>query len=163
MGDYIMLGVFTLMLGGLGVMLIVVGCREFVAQRRVMAMAVPVEATILSVRVISSKSMDTDTRLLRDNSTTSHVPEVRFAYTLGGVRYESDQLNPTVIQRGYASAEDAAAEIAEYTVGAQRKAYADTSMPERGFLRMQSSSGPVWFIVAGCLSFVLLAVVFRFA
>lgn len=163
MGDYIMLGIFTLMLGGLGLMLIVVGCREYVVQKRVMAMAVPVEATILSVRVISSKSMDTDTRLLRDNSTTSHVPEVRFAYTVGGVRYESDQLQPTVIQHGYSSAEDAAAEIAEYKIGSQTKAYADTSMPERGFLRMQSSSGPVWFIVAGCLSFGLLAVVFRFA
>ncbi len=163
MGDYIMLGVFTLMLGGLGVMLIVVGCREFVAQKRVMAMAVPVEATILSVRVVSSRSIDSDTRLLRDNSTTSHTPEVRFAYTLGGVRYESDQLRPTVIQRGYASAEAAAAEVAEYKVGSQTKAYADASMPERGFLRLHSSSGPVWFIVAGCLSFGLLAVVFRFA
>jgi len=92
LGDFIMLGIFALMFGGLGVMLLVVGTREFFIQRRIMATAVPVEATVLSSQVVSSRSADTDTRPLRDNSTTSHRPEVRFAYTFGGVRYESDLL-----------------------------------------------------------------------
>ncbi len=162
-GDLFMLGVFTLMFGGLGIMLVFVGTRELFVQRRIIATAVPVEATVLSTKVISSRSMDTDRRTLRDNSTTSYLPEVRFAYTFGGVRYESDLLYPTVIHHAYASAEEAAAEIAEYKAGATTMAFADVSHPERGFLRMQKSSGPVWFIVAGCLSFVLLGVVFRFA
>lgn len=158
-----MLVVFTLMLGGLGVMLIVVGTREFFAQRRSIATAVPVEATVLSARVVSSRRTDTESRMMRDSSTTSHRPEVRFAYTFGGVRYESDLLYPTVIHFAYASAEAAEAEIAEYQAGAVTKAFADASRPERGFLRFRASRAPIWFIVAGCMSLVLLGVVFRFA
>ncbi len=162
MGDWIMLGIFALMFGGLGIMLIVVGSREFFSQRRIMATAVPVEATILSTRVVSSRSMDTDTRTLRDNSTTSHTPEVRFAYTFQGARYESEMLYPRIIHRGYASAESAAAEIAAYQAGAVTKAYVDASAPERGFLRMEQSSGPVWFMVAGVLVLGGLALLWRF-
>ncbi len=162
-GDLFMLGVFTLMFGGLGIMLVFVGTRELFVQRRIIATAVPVEATVLSTKVISSRSMDTDRRTLRDNSTTSYLPEVRFAYTFGGVRYESDLLYPTVIHFAYASAEAAEAEIAEYQAGAVTKAFADASRPERGFLRFRESRAPIWFIVAGSMSLVLLGVVFRFA
>ena len=101
-------------------------------------------------------------RLLRDNSTKSYVPEVRFAYTLGGVRYESDQLYPTVIVTGYASRESALAEIQEYTQGAKVRAYADASNPQRGFLRLTNSTNPQWFIVAGVLALVFLAIIWRF-
>ncbi|MFN9977622.1 MAG: hypothetical protein ACK58T_47725, partial [Phycisphaerae bacterium] len=86
--DNVMLAIFVLMFGGLGVMLIGVGVREWFIQRRVMATAVGVDAVILSAEVKSSRSADTDQRLLRDNSTTSHTPEVRFEYVLNGVRYE---------------------------------------------------------------------------
>jgi hypothetical protein len=160
--DNVMLAIFVLMFGGLGVMLIGVGVREWVIQRRVMATAVGVDAVILSAEVKSSRSADTDQRLLRDNSTTSHTPEVRFEYVLNGVRYESDMLYPTVIVRGYASRESAAEEIREYTPGAKVKAYSDASFPERGFLRLESSSNPKWFIVAGVLSLIFLAVISRF-
>lgn len=160
--DYVMLGIFVLMFGGLGIMLIVVGTRELFIQRRVMAGAVAVDAVILSAEVKTSTSSNTDRRLLRDNSTTSHTPEVRFEYTLNGVRYESDMLYPTVIVTGYASRESAADEIREYTPGVKVKAYADASFPERGFLRLESSSNPKWFIVAGVLSLVFLAVISRF-
>lgn len=160
--DYVMLAIFVLMFGGLGIMLIVVGTRELFIQRRVMTSAVPVEAVILSAEVKSSRSADTDQRLLRDNSTTSHTPEVRFEYVFNGVRYESDMLYPTVIVTGYASRESAAEEIREYTPGAKVKAYADASFPERGFLRLESSSNPKWFIVAGVLSLIFLAVISRF-
>lgn len=162
LGDLLMLGIFSLMFGGLGVTLIFVGTREFFIQRRIMATAVPVEATVLSTQVVASRSMDTDNRPLRDNSTTSHRAEVRFTYTFAGVRYESDLLYPTVIHRGYASAEDAAADIAEFKAGTTTTAFADASHPERGFLRLERSSGPVWFVVAGCLSLALLGVVVRF-
>lgn len=160
--DYIMLGIFVLMFGGLGTMLLYVGTREFFIQRRVLATAVPVEAIILSADVRTSKSNDTDTRLLRDNSTTTHLPEVRFAYTFRGVRYESDMLYPTVIVRSYASRESAAEDIREYVPGAIVKAYADSSLPQRGFLRLERSSNPTWFIIAGFLTLGFLAIISRF-
>jgi hypothetical protein len=162
MADQVMRAIFVLMLGGLGVMLIVVGAREFFAQRHALMHAEPIEATIISTRVVTSKSMDTDQRLLRDNSTTSHTPEVRFIYVLDGTRYESDQLDATVIVHAYASADEAAREIAPYTPGQRVRAYVDRTEPQRAFLRLEHSSGPVWFIVAGCLTFGLLAILWRF-
>jgi len=161
--DYFMLAVFSLMFGGLGIMLIFVGGREFIIQRRIVATAQPVQATILSARVVSTKSSDTDTRTLRDNSTTTHTPEVRFSYTIGDVRYESDMLYPTIIQRGYASVESAEEELVAYQPGAVVQAFADSSLPERGFLRLEKSNNPVWFMVAGGLSFALLGAIYRFA
>lgn len=163
MADYFMLAIFTLMFGGLGIMLVYVGSREFIIQRRIVATAEPIEATILLSRVVTAKSSDTDNRPLRDNSTTSHTPEVRFSYTFRGIRYESDLLYPTVIQRGYASAESAQDEIKVYTPGSTVQAFADASLPERGFLRLERSNNPVWFMVAGGLSFALLAAIYRFA
>ncbi len=161
--DYFMLAIFSLMFGGLGIMLLYVGGREFVIQRRILATAEPVEAVVLSARVVSSKSSDTDNRTLRDNSTTTHTPEIRFSYTFRGVKYESDLLYPTVIQRGYASAEAAEAELATFPPGATVAAFTDASLPERGFLRFEKSSGPIWFMVAGGLSFAFLAAIYRFA
>ncbi len=160
--DKVMLVLFVVMFGGLGVMLLVVGVKELVLQRRIVASAVPVEAVILSAEVVSSTSRDSDYRLLRDNSTTSHRPEVRFAYAVDGVRYESDLLYPTVILQGYASRESAAEEIREYVAGAAVRAFVDPSIPQRGFLRLKSTSNPVWFMVAGLLTLVFLAVVSRF-
>lgn len=160
--DYVMLGIFVLVFGGLGTTLIVVGAREMFIQQRVMANAVEVEAVVLSANVIESRSPDMDRRLLRDDSTKSYVPEVRFAYTVGGVRYESDLLYPTVIVTGYASRESAMEEIREYTSGAKVRAYADTAEPQRGFLRPTNSANPQWFIVAGVLTLAFLAILWRF-
>ncbi|MBS0192141.1 MAG: DUF3592 domain-containing protein [Phycisphaerales bacterium] len=160
--DTVMLVIFVLVFGGLGVMLIAVGAREFFLQRRLMASAVEVDAEVLSAEVRHTTSADTDRRLLRDNSTTSYVPEVRFAYTVGGVRYESDQLYPTVIVSGYASRESALEEIRGYAPGAKVRAYADAATPQRGFLRFRSSANPVWYIVAGVLTLGVLAVISRF-
>jgi hypothetical protein len=160
--DYVMLVLFVLIFGGLGIMLITVGTREFFIQKRVMANAVEVDAEILSATVTQSTSPDMDRRLLRDNSTTSYSPEVRFAYTLNGVRYESGMLYPTVIGTGFASRESAQAEIQAYEKGAKVKAYADASSPERGFLRFEGSANPAWFIVGGILTLVFLAVISRY-
>lgn len=161
MTDCVMLAVFGLMLGGIGIMLIVVGVREYSIQRRAMATALPVDAVILSSQVRTTRSTDTDARLLRDNSAISHAPEVRFAYTLGGVRYESCQLYPTIIQRTYASAESAAEELRAYTPGAMVRAFADSSAPERGFLRLETSNNPKWFVVAGVLTLCALVAISR--
>lgn len=160
--DYVMLVLFVLVFGGLGIILITVGTREFFIQKRALASAVAVDAEILSATVRKSTSADTDTRLLRDNSTTSYMPEVRFAYTLNGVRYESDLLYPTVIVKGFASRESAQEEIRDYEKGVRVKAYADVSAPERGFLRLEGSTNPAWFIVGGVLTLAFLALISRY-
>lgn len=157
-----MLVLFVLVFGGLGIILITVGTREFFIQKRALASAVAVDAEILSATVRKSTSADTDTRLLRDNSTTSYMPEVRFAYTLNGVRYESDLLYPTVIVKGFASRESAQEEIRDYEKGVRVKAYADVSAPERGFLRLEGSTNPAWFIVGGVLTLAFLALISRY-
>ncbi|MCX5689030.1 MAG: DUF3592 domain-containing protein [Planctomycetota bacterium] len=160
--DWIMLAIFVVMLGGLGIMLITVGTREFLLQRRLMAAAVAVEATILECQVTTSTSTDSDSRLLRSNSTTSYAATVRFAYTFRDVRYESDLLYPTAIQQGYASHEAAQAELRDLSPGSTVQAFADASMPERGFLRLESSTNPAWFIIAGILTLLFLLVLSRF-
>jgi hypothetical protein len=117
---------------------------------------------VLSAEVRTSRSSDTDSRPLRDNSTTTHAPEVRFGYTYDGVEYQSDQLYPSVIVRGYASRESAMEEIAEYTVGSDVRVFVDPAAPERGFLRASAGVGPIGFVVAGAVTLALLAVLLRF-
>ena len=159
--DLIMRAIFGVMFGGLGLMLITVGTRELLLQKRLLAAAVEVEATILDAQVTTSTSADTDQRMLRSNSTTSYTPTVRFAYTLNNTRYESELIHPTVIQRGYASRDAAQAELREFVPGSVVRAFADASMPERGFLRLESSSNPAWFIASGVLTFLLLMILSR--
>jgi hypothetical protein len=69
---------------------------------------------------------------------------------------------PTVIVRAYASRESAAEDIREYLPGSVVKAYADATLPQRGFLRLERSSNPTWFIVAGILTLAFLAIIARF-
>ncbi len=160
--DVVMIILFALFLGGLGVMLIVVGAREYVLQNRVLSNVALVDAVILSAEVKSSTSYDSDHRLLRDNSTTTHTPEVRFEYTVEGKRYESDMLYSTAIITGHASKKSAAEEIRAYAVGTRVRAYVNPQLPERAFLRLESTNNPVWFMVAGVLTLGLLAVLLRF-
>ena len=71
--------IFTFVIfGGLGLAMLYVGVKQLVQQRRRMANAVRLDATIVHSQVFSGASADTDTRLLRSNSTTTHRPDVRF-------------------------------------------------------------------------------------
>lgn len=160
--DVVMIILFVLLLGGLGVMLIVVGAREYVLQNRVLTDVVAVEAVIVSAEVKTATSYDSDHRLLRDNSTATHTPEVRFEYIVNGKRYQSDMLYPTVIVTGHASKESAAEEIRAFAAGARVPAYVNPQLPERAFLRLECTNNPVWFMVAGVLTLGLLAVLIRF-
>ncbi len=160
--DVVMRLVFIAMFGGLGVMLLYVGVREHLLQRRALAGALEVPGRVLAADVRTSRSSDTDSRLLRDNSTTTHAPEVRFMYTYGGVEYQSDQLYPTVIVHSFASRESAMEEIAEFAVGSEVRVYVDPAVPERGFLRATAGVGPPVFVISGILALGFLAVVLRF-
>jgi hypothetical protein len=69
------------------------------------------------------------------NSTTSFRPEIRFRYTFSEREYESDLLRPTIIARGYASAEKAAKELAPFHIGAKALAHVDPQHPDKAFLK----------------------------
>ncbi|MCP9874705.1 DUF3592 domain-containing protein [Synechococcus sp. Cruz CV-v-12] len=159
--DIIMRSIFILMLGGLAAMLISVGIREFFRQRALLAAATPVEAEITHWNITRSTTRDTDGRLLSSNSTTTFLPEIKFAYTVGDVRYESDMLYPTVISRGYADQIAAGQEIADLPLGARVMAYVDPSHPDRAFLRASASAGPLVFALAGLATLGLLVVLLR--
>lgn len=136
---------------GFGLVMLYVGLTEWAVQRRALRCAAPVDAEIVWHDVVESRSMDTDNRPLRDNSTTSYRPEVKFKYEYGGAWYVSDLLRPTVIVQGYASREGAEAEIRDFPMGARVRAWVDPAAPERGFLTAEWSAGPVVFAVLGLL------------
>lgn len=138
-------------IAGFGLVMLYVGLGEAVAQRRALRAAVPVEATVISAGVRESRSSDTDQRPLRDNSTVTYLPEVKFRYALGGKAYESDLLRPTVIVQGSASREAAAEEVRAFVPGEPATAWVDPAAPERAFLIREWSVGPVVFIVLGVL------------
>jgi hypothetical protein len=140
-----------LIFGGFGAMFLVVGARQWLQQRRRLAAMQPVEAVVVDVGVRSGTSSNTDTRLLRDNSTTTHEPVVRFRYRLGGREYESDMLRPTNIVRTYASRDAAIAVLKPYAPGARIRALVDPAEPDKAFLIAEAGAGPAVFLVLGVL------------
>lgn len=138
-----------LIFGGFGVMFLYVGITQFIQQRRNLADARPIEATVVHSQVVSSTAADTDGRVGFSNSTTTHSPEIRFRYQVLGTEYESDRLYPNIIARGCASAESAAEALAPFPLHATVRAYVDPSHPEQAFLIRERGNGPVVFIVLG--------------
>ena len=138
-----------LLFAGFGVTLAYVGITQWYLQRAILSAARPVEATITRSEVFESRSSNTDRRPLRDNSTTSYRPEVRFTYVVDGHSYESDLLYPTIIVQGYASRDSAAAELIPFPLGAKVSAHVDPAHPDKGFLIAQRSAAPTIFIIVG--------------
>jgi hypothetical protein len=135
--------------GGFGLVMLAVGLRQLALQRRLLRDAQPVSAVITRASVHSSTSPDTDARTGRDNSTTTHRPELSFRYVCNGQTYESDLLRPTIIVRTYVSREAAAQELLPYPVGSQVIAHVDPACPARGFLVKEASRGPLVFTIIG--------------
>jgi hypothetical protein len=150
--DTFMRWLFVLMFGGLGLMLLFVGVTQYFLQKRIAANARPVQALILRSEVIKSVSNDTDPSLSRNTSTTSWSPEVAFRYEVNGTAYESDMLRPNIIGTGFASQEDAAAEIEAYPVGARVIAHVDEANPGKAFLKLETGAGPVVFMLVAPLA-----------
>lgn len=137
--------------GGFGLVMLYVGVTQFVLQRRLLANAERVDAVIVHSEVLTSTSADTDSRLLRSNSTTSHRPDVRFRYRVGGTEYESDLIHPNIIVTGYASRESAAEELVPFPLNTTVRAYVDPSQPSRAYLIAEAGKGPIVFIIIGVL------------
>jgi hypothetical protein len=141
-----------LIFGSFTVMFLYVGLTQLLQQRRNLTHAERIDATIVHSAVRSNTTRDTDGRVGFTNNTTTHTPDVRFRYTVSGEQYESEQLYPTIIGRGYASLSDAAAVLAPFPVDAKVRAYVDRAHPQHAFLINESTSGPIVFLVLGlCL------------
>ncbi len=145
-----------------GVMMLYVGITQFFLQRELTSNPRRVTATIVRSEVIRSESSDTDNRPLRSNSTTSYTPEVRFAYTIDGKPYESDLLRPTIIVQGSASRESAEETLKPFPVGATVEAYYGVNRPAQAYLVLETSAGPVVFIVVGLVVPVIAGLVVRY-
>ncbi len=141
----------VIIFGGFGLVMLYVGITQFFRQRRLLTHAERVDAVIVHSRVFSSTSADTDTRLNRSNSTTTHRPDVKFRYRVGGTEHESDLLHPNIIVRGYASREDAAEALVPFPLDAKVRAFVDPAHPDQAFLIAEAGNGPVVFIIIGLL------------
>ena len=137
--------------GGGGLVLLYVGLTQFFLQRRLLANSTFVQATIVKSEAFSSKGVDTDRRLLRDNSTNSYRADVAFKYSYDGKEYESDLLHPTIIVYGHGSHDSAAGELKPFPVGAKVSAYFDPETPEKAYLIAEKSAGPLVFMIIGAL------------
>ncbi|MEQ1690583.1 MAG: DUF3592 domain-containing protein [Gemmatimonas sp.] len=137
--------------GGFGLVMLYVGITQLIQQRRSLTYSERIDAEIVHSEVFTSTSADTDPRLGRSTSTTSHRPDVRFRYMVGGQQYESDLLYPTIIVQSYASRENAAEALAPFPVHAKVRAYVDPSHPGQAFLIADAGKGPIVFIIIGLL------------
>ena len=137
--------------GGFGIVMLYVGLTQYLQQRRLLSSAQTVDAVITHSQVFSSVSADTDSRLGRSNSTTTHRPDVRFRYTVNRAEFESELLYPTSIARTFASSGDAAEALAPFPLNARVRAFVDPSQPSNAFLMVERSAAPVVFVVIGVL------------
>ena len=137
--------------GGFGIVMLYVGVTQYLQQRRLLSSTQTVDAVIIESQVFSSTSADTDSRLGRSNSTTTHRPDVRFRYSVNRAEFESDLLYPTSIVRTFASRDAAAEALAPFPLNARVRAFIDPSQPSKAFLVAERSAAPLVFIVIGVL------------
>lgn len=137
--------------GGFGVVMLYVGATQFLRQRRLLSHAERVDAVVTYSQLYSSTSSDTDSRLGRSNRTTTHRPDVKFRYAIGGQEYESDLLYPTSIVQTYASPESGTEALAQFPVHARVRAYVDPAHPDKAFLVAEASRAPAVFMTIGVL------------
>ncbi len=140
-----------LIFGGFGLVMLFVGLTQFVQQRRLLSNSERIDAVIVHSQVFSSTSANTDRRLLRSTSTTTHRPDVKFRYHIGGTEHESDLMYPNIIVQTYASREAAEEALVPFPLHAKVRCYVNLSLPDKAFLIPTAGSGPVVFIVLGLL------------
>jgi hypothetical protein len=137
--------------GGFGFVLLYVGVTQYFQQRRLLANAERVDARIVHSEVFTSTSADTDRRPLRSTSTTTHRPDVKFRYHVGGTEYESDLLYPNIIVTAYPSRDAAAEALKPFPLNATVSAYVDRSLPDKAYLIPAAGNGPIVFMIIGVI------------
>jgi hypothetical protein len=141
----------TAIFGGFGIVLLVVGVRNLLQQRRFLSNPRRIEVTIVKSEIKKLTTRDTKHGDLRDTSTNSYRPILEFSYEIDGKQYQSDLLRPSEIVQDFASQSSAADVLAPYPLGKTVQAYYQPSAPEKAFLIAEASAGPWVFIVLGAL------------
>jgi hypothetical protein len=120
--------------GGAGLGFLYVGVTQYFLQRRLLANAIMIEATIVKSEVFKSVSVDTDRRPLKNTSTNSYRADIRFRYSYGGQEYDG-----------------AAEELKPFPLGARVPAYLNVDHPDKAYLVQEKSAGPMVFMILGVL------------
>ena len=137
--------------GGFGLVMLYVGVTQYFMQRRLMANSQRVDVRITHSEVFTSTSADTDPRMLRSTSTTTHRPDVKFRYSVAGTEYESDLMYPNIIVTAYPSREAAAEALKPFPLNATVSAYVDPSLPGKAYLIQAAGKGPIVFMIIGLI------------
>jgi hypothetical protein len=137
--------------GGFGLVMLYVGVTQYFMQRRLLASSERVDARIVHSEVFTSTSADTDPRLLRSTSTTTHRPDVKFRYQVAGTEYESDLMYPNIIVTSYPSREAAAEALTPFPLNAVVRAYVNPSLPGKAYLIQSAGNGPIVFMIIGVI------------
>jgi len=135
------LGTF-LIFGGMGLVFLVVGLKQWRLQHRLMRHASPVPA-----RVVELEPLPPDPDEPRSG------PRRRFAfrYRIGGRSYDSDMIHPNAIVEGDGGQDGRAGTLAGHAVGASVMVYVDPTHPDKGFLTPRAGAGPAVFVALGLL------------
>jgi hypothetical protein len=144
--------------GVIGLVMLVYGAYELFVERRLMANAQAVQATITESNVSVSRDLASDGN--SGASAFSYAPVVKFRYEFSGRAYEGTMLRPT--GRVYNSQAAAANELTRFPAGAGVQAFVNPAYPENAYLLREASRGPVIFVVVGALVLVIGGAVYRF-
>lgn len=123
--------------GVIGLVMLVYGAYEFFMERRLLANAQPVPATILESGVSMSHDVSGDSS---GPSTFSYAPVVKFRYEFGGRAYEGTMLRPTA--RVYTSEAAASNELTAFPARARVSAFVNPAFPEKAYLLREASREP---------------------
>lgn len=129
----------------LGLGILGYGYIDYTSQGDRLENAVEVDATILETHTERSGSTSTDT------TDATYYPVVEFEYTFEGTTYTSSNLYPTTIDTGHSDESSAEAAIADYEEGETVTAYVDPDDPGEAFLRDETDTPVLLFLVGGVL------------
>jgi hypothetical protein len=141
---------------GFAIVMFVVGLRQFIQQRRLLANPQRVEVAIIESRVQEFiNTSNSDSR----NEVTSYRPIVRFQYRIDHKTYESDLIQPSEVESDLGTMSAAREVIAPYPVGAIVDAYYAAALPGKAYLSPKSSTAPIVFmallpVIAGAAWFL---------
>lgn len=129
-------GVIFLLVGSI---FMSVGMKLAWSQHRKITTCRPVQAEVVSSRVDISTSTDSD-----GHRSTTYRPVVEYRYSVSGVSYSSDDVQPLRISAGRGWAEKI---VNSCPPGGQVEAFYDPSNPDRAFLIKQYSFFPYIFML----------------
>lgn len=134
---------WTVLIGLIAVGLVAYGGYDYAQQSEAVDDAVAVEATVHNTSLTEDIS----------RGSTSYDVSVEYTYEYQGTNYTSDELYPGA--KSYDTESAAEDELESYSPGDTVTAYVDPAAPGDGFLKKQTTQGPLWLIGGGVVLFVL--------